>query len=369
MRTLDLIITAAGTAALATLLVGCGASTPSAARATGSATSPSSTSAPAVAASATPTAARLTTIDENDSPLRLFLADGAETPQTDPEDEAAWEAASRADWAESARLVGQCMKAEGFDYEPAPWEWEHSDAWGDVPTDTREFVDEYGLGITNSPAQEFFEAEDTTVSYVETLTETERLEYEVAMNGEWFRQLQVDPDTETPTAWQDLGCLGKASHEMEPEDAKPSPWEALAAEYGDLESAMYDDLSEKSAASPEMTALTEKWVACMAKGGHPYSSPRDMITKLYDEFGTFSVQDPERPAYGMTDKSAPGDDAFVEKEMDVAAVNYDCRKAVDFYDEARRIAFAYEEDFIDDHRAELEQYRTARQLAALETAG
>ncbi len=128
---------------------------------------------------------------------------------------------------------------------------------------------------------------------------------------------------------------------------------------------MYDELPQKSAASPEMTALTEKWTACMAKGGHPYASPSDMITKLYDEYATFSVPDPERPAYTVTDTSVPGYDAFVDKEMETAAIDYDCRNALDYEDEALRIGFAYEEKFIDDHRAELEKYRTALQLALL----
>ncbi len=140
------------------------------------------------------------------------------------------DARAKAEWDEWERRIGECMKAKGFDYEPRRWQNTQTGDHVGEPSDTREFVEQYGFGIADSPTHEQPAADDSPIAYVDTLSESARLEYEVALSGEWFRQAQVDHDTEVPTAWQDLGCNGKATHEMESEVAKPSSWEALAAE-------------------------------------------------------------------------------------------------------------------------------------------
>lgn len=364
MRIRNIIATAVGTAAFVALLAGCGSTVAAPPGSTDAASTPSAGApSPTPTPTPTPTAERLTTLDSSDSPLQAFLWEGApEAPV--PVDDADADAKAKAEWDEWQRRLGECMKAEGFDYDPEPWDDGSALELFDEPSDTREFVDQYGLGIANNPAQEEADATERSVTYVETLSESARLEYEVALSGEWFRQAQIDHDTETPTAWQDLGCTGKVEHDMTPADAKPSPWDALHAEFGDLDRGI-EEISNTAMQSPEMSALSEKWAACMAKAGHPYASTRDMFGTLYAEFGAFSVPDPERPAYSMIDKSAPGYNEFVDKEMAIASADYDCRKALDYPDEVMRISFAYEQKFLDDHRAELEKYRDALQLAYL----
>jgi hypothetical protein len=283
------------------------------------------------------------------SPLDEFLGFGVEPSA---EQQAEWDQQQR----QMEQLIAACMNAQGFEYtalDPSsavdtagPW---------DLPPD--EFAQQYGYGITTIERDAYM-GNDPNAAAVEAMSVPEKQAYYEALygsmitvdeNGDMAKREPMpaaasEPDTES--------CSAQASTEV----------------YGDRADAVASD-GENDAFAPlqqEMSALYERvegdqrvvdartaWSSCMADAGHPG------LADIYD--GSTEVSDRATALMGETLDPAAADPAAVEElrtyEIAVATADLACR--VDYDAVHQEVQTELEQSFIDEHRAELEQYRDA----------
>ncbi|GHE13439.1 hypothetical protein [Klenkia taihuensis] len=152
--------------------------------------------------------------------------------------------------------------------------------------------------------------------------------------------------------WQDSGCYGVAQHEVyEAEDL------AQSEEFAPLFEAM-DEFWTNSAESPEMSALDGEWAACMDAAGHSgFAQQYDAQNSIYDAQNELYEAGGEGEEYVEPDQAAM--DALGEREVELALADLDCRVETDYRDRQTDIQNELEQQFVDDHRTELEALRAA----------
>ncbi|MCC2309746.1 hypothetical protein [Cellulomonas chengniuliangii] len=258
---------------------------------------------------------------------------------------------------EQENIIAACMQEAGFEYTPqesqsvsSPWDDEDIE-WG-----TEEFAQKYGYGYSGGSESEDGEDEwvDPNADYLATMSESERAAYEAALWG-GPQDEPVDEDAEVEWDWTKAGCYGKASNET----------------YGDAFSAYEDPafvdlqdemgrLYEKVQADPKLTALDSEWSACMNDAGFDFakvSEASESISEAYNAL--WEAADPDT---GGIDKTAEAD--LREKEMATAIADAKCQTKVGYQKKSREVQFALEQEFVDNHKAELdawiEQYATEK---------
>ena len=306
-------------------------------------------------ASATPT------LKQEDSPLAQYLSSVVGGPGLD-----ATKAEQQAFYDEQQRKVeevtAKCMTEEGFEYAPGG---SGSVTVGDAAKyrpDDRDWVAQYGYGMVTYPGQEAMataeptESTDPNQAYVESLTEAEQAAYQEALYG---KPVETDRDENggTEYTWEDAGCMGRAQHEVSgdspfTEEAHKPLIEALTAFYTNL------------SADPGYEAVDGEWTACMKEAGidgfSKQPKAQDSINQLISEYYEQMNEVPDKtdpdaatdPAFGTMDD--PEYAAIAQKEVPLALADLDCRVKTNYRDRQLRIQFALEEQFIADHRAELD---------------
>ena len=143
--------------------------------------------------------------------------------------------------------------------------------------------------------------------------------------------------------WATAGCTGKAKHEMTRDDPLQSDehkglLEAVNAFY------------EEQTTWPELAELNSAWSTCMADQGHPgFAAQTDAAQSLYDEYAELQES---AGAAGEVDEAAL--DALGKKEVELALADFDCREKIDYQPKHEKITFEKEQQFVDDHKAELD---------------
>lgn len=261
--------------------------------------------------------------------------------------------------------VADCMQDEGFEYVPNTASYGSSTSGEDVvyePED-RDWVGQYGYGAVNSPWNEQpvdpdqQEYVDPNADYVASLSESEQTAFNEALYGpQPSEEEQAAMEDETyEYDWTTAGCYGAAQHEVY-EASDPTQSE----EFAPLMDAM-NKLYETLASDPGMADLDAAWSACMDDGGHGgFATQADAQNSIYDaqnEIYSAVPVDAEGNSTGEVDQAAL--DALGEQEIDLALADLDCREQTDYRAKANDIQFTLEEQFIDDHKSELEALKAA----------
>lgn len=143
--------------------------------------------------------------------------------------------------------------------------------------------------------------------------------------------------------WTKAGCQGKAQHEVMGDDPLQSD------EHKPLMDAI-NEFYEGQATWPEMTELNAAWSECMAEAGHPgFTAQPDAAQSIYDKQNElWESTGPE----GEIDEAAM--DALGEEEVELALADLECREKTDYQEKSEQVTIDKEQQFVDDHKAELE---------------
>lgn len=274
-------------------------------------------------------------------------------------------------------LVAECMTEEGFEYTPVDQRGGMSFSSGDEwKPDDREWVAQYGYGAVDWPGREEMESAvpddefvDPNQDYVESLSESERQAYQETLWGAAVMEEQTEEQTEEGGTyeyrWEDHGCQGKAQHET---DSETNVWER--EEFADLQKAI-NQLYNELGSHPDLAELDAKWASCMADAGYDgFSKQQDAQQSVYDDMNAFYEKMPQPdPNLSEAEMTAFYEDAekerraqqepIQEKEVELALADLDCREKTDYRDAQLKIQFAIEEQFIADHKTELEAFKAA----------
>lgn len=276
--------------------------------------------------------------------------------------------------AKTEELVAHCMAKEGFEYAPRTQN-AHGALAGKAQTqvewrpEDRDWVSRYGYGATNSPssAEEMEEVpapgegarpQDPNEAYLQGLTEAEQQAYEVALYGE---EPELDENGNRVYKWEEGGCWGRAEHEAE--GAKP--WES--DEFKPLLEAV-DAFYLAAAASPVYAEVDADWAACMAAAGeNGFAKPSDAEKSIYELIASYfdghRSDEGDEPDLRVGTMDDPAFARIAETEVQLALLDLDCREKTDYRRRHRTVQFALEQQFIADHREELEALRAAVEQA------
>lgn len=277
-----------------------------------------------------------------DSPLGKYLeaANGG-----------AWdEERAIAEQKEVEELVAACMAEEGFEYQPVDQSqgmvfmedmeernteaWVAANGWGMVQTQEE-------MEAQQAEAEEYV---DPNQPYVQSLSPTEQEAYYATLYGAPPSEEEMNDDGSYEYSWEDAGCQGAAQHEVQGD----SYWEdeRFTGLMDDM-NALWEDLPKQ----PEIVELDRLWSECMADAGHPDFEVRwDAQNSISDEMNAFweGQENPEGP-------SADELEELKEKEIELALADFRCAKQLDYETKQLTAQFALEEQFIEDHRAELDE--------------
>lgn len=282
--------------------------------------------------------------------------------------------------------VAACMAAEGFDYQPVPYQdgsvTYFSDEEDGLEYGTVAYAEKYGYGVTywqeesfeEQPADDAVEYVDPNEEYVQAMSPGEQeAYYEVLWGGLEYSEDDYDEDGmwigegEDPSMdWRQQGCYGAASHEVYEEDSGLSELTGDPAwiEIEEQLTALYEQLES----DPTIVAARTKWSSCMADAGYTYSSQDEAMNALYEElsalwdeqFGGLDEEidwdDPEAvAAYEAATSGQPaGWDDLREREYATAIADAKCAEQTKLLQITSDTWVALEQQFVDDHGTELD---------------
>lgn len=280
-------------------------------------------------------------------------------------------AAMAAEQTEIENSIATCMSEAGFEYIPrqveeSEYDWAEEEA--SVDRETKEWVAKNGYGMTMSeedmePVEEEM-PEDPNMDYVDSLSETAQTAYYEALNGPDVWSTMTEEEMETyEYKWEDAGCQGAADHEVRDDQELYT-----APEHAPLFEAM-QALWETSTSDPRMTELNVEWADCMADAGYTdYATPEDAVNAVMEasnalwENVEYDEESEEPPA-------GPSDEAMAEvrkEELATALADFTCKEETDYTESAKKVQFELEEQFIKDHKAELDAFVAAVEKAEAE---
>jgi hypothetical protein len=274
---------------------------------------------------------------------------------------------------EFENLVQRCMQDEGFEYVPYvvdPSDWDHpfEDAYA-LPPD--EFAEQYGYGISTLYMAESDMPDDPNEEIRRGLSQQALAEYERALYGDMAGQESSEGEEWTPPPLEDRGCYDKASAQVwgdpyEDEGNIRDPHQEFEALMDDLWS-----IHERFMSDPRMEEPTENWRDCMAEAGHPFEAlgePEQEIWRRMDELqGLDEYMEIDEEAAGESGGATPVPfepkeinpadlEELQEYELAVAGADFRCKEE-HYNDIAEQVQYDVEEQFVEEHREELERYR------------
>lgn len=255
---------------------------------------------------------------------------------------------------ETEELVAQCMQEQGFEYTPDTSSTSFSSGDGDEwQPDEREWVAQYGYGVVTTPFSEEPPPEEEYVDpngdYVASLSESEQTAFYEALHGPMPDEDELPEDGSFEYDWTTAGCHGAAQHEVAGED--PSQSEEFKPLFEALDR-LYSDM----ASWPGMAELDAQWADCMdaaGQGGHanPMQAQDSVYQEMNEIYESVGMSEDGMPT-GEPDQAAI--DALGERERELALADLDCREETDYRDRSAEITAEVEQQFIDDHEAELD---------------
>lgn len=288
--------------------------------------------------------------DGSDSPLGKYLSSiwGGDLSEDEQMERFAKENVEREE------LTAQCMTEQGFEYLPVTQTGSMMFSSGDEwKPDDAEWVAQYGYGMVNFPGKDAAPSEeeqpyvDPNEDYVASLTESERTAYYEALHGPAVPEEELDEDGSYEWDWETAGCYGFAQHEMEGDNP------ALSEEHKPVMDAI-NEFYASLETSTDFAEIDAAWAACMADAGHAgFARQQDASASISEELNEYYENQTEWV------EDDPALDGLAEKEIALALVDLECREEVDYRATQQEASFALEEQFIADHKAELDALKAA----------
>lgn len=315
-------------------------------------------------------------------------------------------------------LIVTCMAAEGFEYRPFVPPTMTDAGMSGPQWGTKEFAAKYGYGVTGGPwsmaAPTTDQPVDPNQAILDAMSDSEREAYFEALYGPasmaTSSAVAVDPASDTESA----GATTIASSIAEPaasvagtSSAESSPTPTQAAEsiqsteatvaqavpategcwntsanqvwgagqstdqFTDLMNRM-SQMWEQTQKDPEVLEAQDRWATCLADAGHPgftsIDQPQQQIMEKSNAFYS-SLPQPD-PTQTSLDEAAmssamaavtasPDYAALQAEEIALAVADTECKDKVGYQQTVDEVSRRLQQQFVDDNRAELEQYRDA----------
>jgi len=247
--------------------------------------------------------------------------------------------------------IAACMASQGFVYTPDPGARITLTMVADpvtVDRNSREFAELYGFGIGAEVRPEHFgevrtgARSDIAFELMAGMSEAEAAAFGAAL---WGTGRLVDG------VWDGTlpGCMDAAWALFQPD-----------AEFAAIRTEMDNTFAFiGSESSPDFVALNSEWSTCMIDAGFPDAqTPAALERAFLDDFSVVQGCTPTGPGYWACRTDYQPDPVqhqlFNEREIAAAVANYDCREEVDFDRRHRQLGFALEQEFVNQHRNELE---------------
>ena len=273
---------------------------------------------------------------------------------------------------DTEEFVAHCMVDEGFEYTANvvnPEDW--SDPWSEayaLPPD--EFAEQFGYGISTMTFEEIEQdlPQDPNQEYYESLSPEAQQAYERALHGDMMAW-----EGDEPPPVDERGCYGIASAEIYGED----PYESYDEEndpWTQFESLMSDvgSLSQRIQTDSRVEEAAQAYFDCMADAGYPDldyvgHAQESVYERMDDVYGWSEMEEPafaegeEVTEDTITTYEEPDIDpaelaGLQEYEIELAVLDYECL-AGHYNDVFAEVSYALQEEFITEHRSELERYR------------
>ncbi|MFV0523856.1 MAG: hypothetical protein ACK5RL_05090 [Acidimicrobiales bacterium] len=265
-------------------------------------------------------------------------------------------------------FIRQCMAEQGFEYVPVDPP-EPSSSGTELDWGTREWTETYGFGLSTLMfTQEsvgpdlvgvdfgtvLAEPPDPNQEAMDQMDESERAAYQDALYGGGLtydesmtdEELQAEADTD-PAG---LGCEGRAYSE-----ATSSNEEQFYTDFGDE----LDDLYQRVESDPRIVEAQTEVDACVGERGLDYTSEEEFTTAVLPELAEMGTSSESTDAFDepiLSDADREKLAGIQADEIELALAVEDCGGGRTMMGLAREVSAEYEQEFLDEHAGELEQY-------------
>lgn len=308
---------------------------------------------------------------ETETPFDAYLSlVGALSAVADAQEES-----RRAWWETVEDDVAACMNEAGFDYEPEPYP---EAAYAGTPAafgtkdsltlprlpDTREEAARVGYGADDIPAAEAAREEAESVGpngvYYESLSDAAKSAYAMTLTGS---SGPGDPGAG--------GCLADAqARQPDPtaSDARAMFFEQFNPLLAQMHRVRSDDVNNDG----QVSALNEQWAACMADAGFDIvpGRPGATVPTPFDAMDLAARTPPGGvagpPRYDTLTSEIPIEERYLlgsAEERAIAVADFDCRVATDYEATLTDVLIRLEQQFLVDHKTELDEMAAAIELA------
>jgi hypothetical protein len=264
-----------------------------------------------------------------------------------------------------------CMKAAGFEYVAVPPESQPKSKFNDafnLPPD--KFAEQYGYGISTidwSKAGPGSDDNDPNKKIRDALSPAAQKAYDKALNGpnagpNGVVAIPADGGGSTD-AKVDLGCRGKAAQDVFGKgDDRTNSFKKFDSLFKDIQA-----LSQSIDADQRVVDATSAWSDCLADAGHPgfkkVSDPQEEVSKKLDALtgnkppaasGKPGVTLGGPPSFDKVDSAKLAE--LRKFEIALAVDDQKC-KASTYDQQYKKVQYELEQEFVNQHKAELEAYR------------
>ena len=260
-----------------------------------------------------------------------------------------------------------CMKTAGFEYVAVPPEQNAKSKFSEafnLPPD--KFAEQYGYGISTIDWSKAGDDDTNPNTKIRSaLSPAAQKAYDKALNGpnatgNGAIVIEGGKDGPSSSGQQDLGCRGKAIKEVYGQD-RGMDFKKFESLFKDIQA-----LQKRIDTDQRVVDATSAWADCMADAGHSgftkVDDPREQIQQKLD---TLTGNKP--PAKGGPSKTITGPPSFDKvdsaklselrkSEIALAVADQKC-KASGYDDAYKKVQYAAEKEFVEQHKAELEAYR------------
>lgn len=299
-------------------------------------------------------------LTEADSPLGSYLREVMNTglaPHASTEQEQAFHLEQER---RQQELIARCMTGQGFDYVPDTGEhttWVAAGQDANWQPDDRAWVEKYGYGLTTNPYQlpadparpDPSGSANANDAYLDSLTEAERQAYQKALWGTLNDGADYD--------WTKAGCFGAAQHQVQGENQ----WE-LKENQPIVEEIQKFWTAEDH--DPAYAPLDADWSACMDRAGFSgFRAQAEARQSISDQLDAYQASPPAGNGPGYGTPADPPYARLAHQELTLALADLGCRDQTDYRQRELRLRFAAEEQFIADHKDELDAMKARAEQA------
>jgi hypothetical protein len=271
----------------------------------------------------------------------------------------------RAKELEVQQVVVECMKAEGWEYQPvdsSSMGGGFSEEYEEQISDPEAYGEKYGYGVVRGyelqPDFSGGDFEDPNADYVNSLSMAEQQEYDAALYGERSFGEGDAIDSEEATEFvmpslEEQGCFGRAQLEVYGDSPFNDP---------DMQERL-NELFEDGESDPAVTEAYESWASCMTERdpSYEYTNPREVINGFYDRLNTLQGFEPMEEqgdggsgvviaAGGSPDEQPEIDEADLEElrqdELTAWADDWACQQEVDLAQVRRDVEQRLADDLV-----------------------